>query len=161
MSDTPETSPPTARIRDQALRLLARREHSVCELRAKLARRGQDGGAVDAVLAELVAEGLLSDARFAEAYVRARVDRGYGPLRIRAELAERGVAEPLVQAALAAAEVDWAALAARVRQRRFGAAPPRDWPERARQMRFLQGRGYPQSLVRACVEADANTGEHP
>ena len=136
---------------DTALRLLARREHSVAELRTKLASRGHEAGAVEDVLNELARRGLLSDERFAEAFLRSRLERGQGPLKIRAQLRVRGVASGLIDASLAEAEIDWDRRAAAARSRRFGEAPPADRNEMARQARFLRGRGYSEAQVARAV----------
>jgi len=134
-----------------ALRLLVRREHSQRELRFKLERREYDAAVIEAVLAQLLDEGYLSDARFAEVFVRSRHERGVGPLRIRAELRERGVDDPLVEAAFRELGADWFAAACRQRDKRFGASPPQDFRERVRQMRFLQQRGFSGEQARAAV----------
>lgn len=120
--------------------LLARREHSVAELRRKLAARDLPAGDIEAVLTELVAEGLASDARFAEAFVAARLRRGQGPARIRRELELRGVGRELADTALG--QADWSGSAQAVREKKFGQALPADYRERARQARFLQYRGF-------------------
>jgi len=132
--------------REQAIRLLARREHSARELAHKLAARGCAPETIEQVLDALRTEGLQSDARFAEAHVHARVQRGYGPLRIRAELAERGIDEALAEQALAPWADEWTQRARAEWRKRFG-RPPADRREWARQARFLQGRGYPTGLV--------------
>jgi regulatory protein len=95
----------------------------------------------------LARERLQSDERFAEAYVRSRSERGFGPVRIRAELRERGVESGLIETALEAAEMDWDASAGQEREKRFGPQLPQAWPERARQARFLEGRGFPAAIV--------------
>lgn len=139
--------------------LLARREHSVRELARKLTARGHAEAVVVAALAALEAEGLLSDARFAESFVHSRRQRGAGPRRIRAELRERGVADGLIDTVLAAHAGAWQELARVVRAKRFGAGPPQGLRERARQVRFLQGRGFENGQVRAAIEdADADDG---
>jgi len=139
-------------IRERAVRLLARREHSRHELRAKLLRREQDEAAVDEVLAELADERLLSDQRFAEAYVRARYGQGHGPLKIRAELQQRGVDDSLAAPEVNAYADDWAALAVSVRRRRFGDGAPADLRERQRQYRYLAGRGFTSEQIRHAFE---------
>ena len=98
-----------------ALRLLARREHSALELRHKLASRNVDDAVIDSLVAELAARGLLSDLRFADAYARGRYERGFGPVRIRAELQERGVAGDLVGEILTGLDGDWVTSATRQR----------------------------------------------
>ena len=132
-----------------AVRLLARREHSAFELRHKLASRDFDRGIIDAVLDELIETGYLSDQRFADLYIRGRFERGMGPLRIRAELRERGIADALMEITLEEFATYWVESANRQRSRRFGEVPPADFAERARQMRFLQQRGFTGEQIRA------------
>lgn len=136
-----------------ALRLLARREHSESELRHKLASRNFADDVIDTLVAELAARGLLSDRRFADAYARSRYERGFGPVRIRAELQERGVAGDLVSEILTELRGDWVASAVRQRHKRFGAVLPGDARERARQTRFLQQRGFSSEQIRAAFRA--------
>ena len=94
---------------------------------------------------------MQSDARYAEQYVAQRAARGYGPARIRAELRERGVTDADIDEALDGAAEDWAAIARDTRRRRFGAAGPADFRERARQGRFLQYRGFTSEQIRAAL----------
>lgn len=143
--DSPETvckglSP--ADIRLAAMNLLARREHSLGELRRKLGRRFADSDAVEEQLLRLAGEGLQSDERFAESFVRQRVSRGQGPLRIERDLHQRSVTPAIICAALAEAQVDWRDLAAAVLKKRFGPDPAVDARELARRARFLQYRGF-------------------
>jgi regulatory protein len=135
-----------------ALRLLARREHSVQELYHKLKGRQCPAGVVDDVLATLVAEGALSDRRFAATYVQSRFERGFGPLRIQAELRERGVGDAQVDQAMADYEGEWAASAWRQRLKRFGDVAPADFNQRVKQMRFLQQRGFSSEQIRAALK---------
>lgn len=132
------------------LRLLARREHSRAELALKLAQRGIEQADIEQALDRLQAMDALNEARFAEQYVRMRLRQGYGPARIRADLATRGVDAATVEAELAGAENDdahWLARAEAARQRRFGADLPDDYDERARQTRFLERRGFPAAHI--------------
>ena len=123
--------------------LLARREHARAELVSKLSRRFADHlELIEAEVDKLRAEGLQSDARLAESFVRYRASRGQGPVKIRAELRQRGVDEGLVDAAMEACDVDWFELAESVCRKRFGDLPAADIKERARRSRFLQGRGF-------------------
>jgi regulatory protein len=132
-----------------ALRLLARREHSRLELRHKLLVRNFTETAVESVVARLVDSGLLSDQRFAEVYARSRFERGYGPLRIRAELDERGVGAGLAERALADLCCPWVESAQRQRSKRFGRRLPGDFRDRAKQMRFLRQRGFTSDQIQA------------
>lgn len=142
-----------------ALRLLARREHSLHELRAKLLHRGHAPAAVDVVIGRLAARQLISDARFAGSLVRHGSARGHGPVRIRAELRRQGIAEDLIQAEFAAADCDWTQLAIRVRARKFGTPKPANSAERAKQARFLQYRGFTADQTRAALGADADSDD--
>jgi regulatory protein len=135
-----------------AVRLLARREHSVLELRQKLVVRKFDGGIIDRVLAELIDLGYLSDKRFAELYVRGRFERGIGPLRIRAELRERGIPDGLMADPLEELSARWVESALQQREKRFGEMPPADFEVRAKQMRFLQRRGFSGEQIRAVFQ---------
>jgi regulatory protein len=141
------------RARSSAIALLARRDFASGELRQKLTRQGYVADAVTQTVEELVAEGLLNDARYAEHYVAYHADRGEGPLRIEAELKEFGVASDLIQSALDGGP-DWKARARDVRVRRFGADIPDTWPEKAKQGRFLQYRGFSSDQIRAALGPD-------
>ncbi|MCP5150492.1 MAG: regulatory protein RecX [Ectothiorhodospiraceae bacterium] len=136
-------------LRQRALGLLARREHSRRELERKLLRRGEDPDELREVLAALAGEGLLSESRYAEQRTRSLAERGYGSRRVAAELRERGLAGELVTRSLAGE--DWTERAREARRRRFGAEPPADRGEWLRQARFLAGRGFAESDVRRAL----------
>lgn len=121
---------------------MARRDHSVTELSRKLQRKDFTQSDIDAVLGALCQEGLLNDARFAESYIRYRRGRGYGPLRIRAELIERGIAQDLIAEPLNAADESWLEDARKAWQKRFKNRLPEDMKARAQQTRFLLYRGF-------------------
>jgi len=127
-------------LRARAMRFLARREHSRQELARKLERIAGDGDDVAVVLDELAAKGWLSDARFAEQSVRAKARR-YGPLKVAHDLRSKGVDDEAIAAAFSAAGLDGTANIESVWRTRFDAAPAGE-RERARQVRFLQGRGF-------------------
>ncbi|MEN8176952.1 MAG: regulatory protein RecX [Pseudomonadota bacterium] len=137
-----------------ALRLLTRREHSRLELARKLRDRAFSEQIVGAVLDDLEAQGLLSDRRFAEQYLEARVRRGFGPLRIRAELSKRGVDAALVSQVFESTDVDWLARVREAMTSRYGADAPLDLAEAARRARFLDYRGFPSELVKAVLRSE-------
>ncbi|MBS0364406.1 MAG: regulatory protein RecX [Proteobacteria bacterium] len=149
--DTEHRGPESAR--GAAIRLLARRDFSVAELRRSLLSRGVSAPAAEAAVDELLQEGALDDVRYAHSQVASRAGRGQGPMRIAAELRQAGLAQELIDAALAAGP-DWQALARRVRSGRFGPAAPADWGEKARQARFLQYRGFSSDHIRSATGAD-------
>ena len=121
---------------------LARREYSRHEVYEKLQVKGCSEAIAQAVADGLVAEGYLSDERFVESLVRVRRGRGFGPLRIRLELQEKGIAAPAIEAAIDARNRDWLTELKRVRRKKFGSSLPTTYAERARQARFLQSRGF-------------------
>ena len=132
---------------ERALSLLARREHSAKELTVKLTKITPQPDKVHSVITKLVALGLQSDARFAESYVRHRADRGFGALRIKLELKQRGIATKWIDSAICQANIDWAALAHKVRCRRFDNHAPSDDKARAKAQRFLYQRGFSHEQI--------------
>jgi regulatory protein len=141
MLDAPADITP-AKMRNYAMRLLTGRDYSRAELATKLNKRFDEHSAIDEVLQRLADEGLQSDVRFAEAFVRSRVLRGHGLTRIRQDVRQKGIAEELVSETLDAADVDWKAQARDVAQRKFGQRKAADQRETAKRMRFLQYRGF-------------------
>ena len=127
---------------------LARREHGEQELAAKLVAKGFEAAVVAEALAGLIEDNLLSDERFAEAFVHSRYQRGSGPHKIRAELRERGIDEGLIEASIARYSGEWSGLVVEVRERKYGIELPDDFRERSRQMRFLQQRGFTPEQIR-------------
>ena len=145
--------------------MLARREHSACELRTKLAKRFRsregDPDLIERVIRQLVSDGLLSDQRFAVSRVRQLSGRGYGPVRIRNELRRQHVDDLVSQSMQEAFEipVDWAEAAAVVYQKKYQGAPiVGDWGtrqrERLRRLRFLQYRGFDAGISQALIDSD-------
>ena len=149
MTNSREADPALAKVRQVALGLLARREHSILELHHKLSRRGFTPAQVESVLERLVEQNLLNETRYAEVYAQGRVDKGYGPLRIRRELRERGVPDAIVSAVLAELDEDWMPKLTQLHRKRFDAVRPRAMAEEARQMRFLRQRGFTLEQIQA------------
>jgi regulatory protein len=142
--------------RKKAMDYLARREHGRAELLEKVTRFGFDADVADDAVAQLVEDGLQSDVRFAEAFVRSRINQGKGPAKIRADLREKGVKDDVTEDGIREAEQDWYALAIEVRLKKFGAERPVDFKEKARQMRFLQSRGFEPDQIQAAVSASGD-----
>lgn len=136
-----------SQCRNCAMRLLARREHSRLELQQKLSAKGFNAPELEGLLSQLEAESSLSDARFTEAYIRSRRQRGFGPLRIRLELQRRGVADETVATYLQANSADWVELARAQYKKRFGERRVPSYEERARRARFLLGRGFSKEVI--------------
>lgn len=136
---------------DQALGLLARRDHSTLELQRKLGRAGHEAEAIEAALLRLRELGYQDDGRYAASLQRQQIARGRGPRAVRAKLAEAGVAAPVPEEDEATEPPDWQALARQALQRRFGEDPPVDlkrWQQRAR---FLLARGFTEAQARSAV----------
>jgi regulatory protein len=127
------------------MRFLARREHTRVELRRKLAARADEGEDVDGLLDELTQKGWLSDARFAEQAARAK-SRRFGPLKLAHYLKSRGVDEEAIAAGLRGAGADGVASLEAVWRTRFRTAPGNE-RDKLRQVRFLQGRGFPVDAI--------------
>jgi regulatory protein len=134
--------------------MLARREHSEREVSRKLASRGYDESVIGETIADLVADGLLSNDRFVESFVHSRFQRGQGPLKIRAELRDRGIGDAAIENCLEQYAGQWRELAGQVRERKFGTSLPGDFRERSRQMRFLQQRGFEAEQIRGLFRDD-------
>lgn len=141
-------------IRKKAMDFLARREYGQAELIRKLADKGYVRSLVEQGVQQLTEEGLQSDDRFAEAFVQSRINQGKGPVRIRLDLGQRGIPDAVIEMAIEAAAADWHGLARAVRERKFGSDVPKDFKEKARQMRFLQYRGFEQDQVQAACNSD-------
>ena len=147
----------TLSLKGRALRYLSAREHSRSELARKLARHSEEADEVERVLDELTAKGWLSAERFVESVVHRRAER-FGAARIRQELQQHGIDPIESAAALDGVDAESAAAldalrqseperAQAVWQRRFG-TPPTTPAERAKQMRFLAGRGFSTEVIR-------------
>lgn len=127
-----------------ALRYLAMREHSQLQLQQKLQRKFPDDAAlIHTVLEQLKQDHAQSESRFADSYARSRAMKGYGPIKIRYELQQRGINADIIDAAITQSDIDWAAMQEKVRQKKFGTAPlPKEFAAKAKQMHYLQQRGF-------------------
>ena len=146
MLDTPVS------IRRAAMNLLARREHGHVELARKLKLRGADAHMIEVELQRLTEDGLLSEERYLESYVRSRANEGRGPMRIREELTQRGLARADVDQALSQAQVDWDERMRELWQRRFDGQIV-DIKDKVKQSRFLAQRGYALDAIRSLLDA--------
>lgn len=144
---------PDLSLRARALQCLARREYSRAELRAKLLPYAQvdedsersEAIDLDALLDDLTVRGWLSDARATSQLVHAKRSR-FGTQRITHELRQRGISDELIDAALPGLKESELDSARQVWQRRFGVIP-QDAKEKAKQMRFLQSRGFSIEVI--------------
>jgi len=137
----------------RALGLLVRREHSRKELGRKLVAKGVAREDLDLALDKLRRQDFQNDARFAAALARSRSSSGYGPARIRAELAQHGMAREDIAAALEACECDWHAAAHELVARRYAGKNLADPDLRRKAVDFLLRRGFEQKSAFAAVNA--------
>ena len=142
-------------VAQRALGLLTRREHSRKELTRKLTSRGMDAAEVETAVEKLSRDGWQNDSRFAESLVRARSSGGYGPLRIRAELATHGLDRETIASALDTFHGDWAENASDLVRRRYGPVAALDLNPRRKAADFLLRRGFDAASIRAATRIDS------
>ncbi len=135
----------------RGVRLLAMREHSVKELTNKLFDKSENSDTIHAVIDELLKKKYLSDQRFAESYIRARGNRGFGPVRIKAELKSKGVSNALIQDHLDEGTAVWFDNAESQYQKKYGDGPISDYREWTKRARFLQSRGFTMDHIQVAV----------
>ena len=134
--------------RKKAMDFLARREYGRTELVGRLVAGGFAQDIAEDAVERLNADGLQDDERFASSFVSVRAGRGSGPLRIVNALKERGLDSSLAERVVAAADADWFELARNAREKKFGLDTVSDYADKARQMRFLQYRGFDMEQIR-------------
>ncbi len=138
-------------LKARALKYLSAREHSRLELARKLSRYAQEGDDVEALLDTLEAAKLLSQSRFSESLIHRRAAR-FGNNRILSELQTHGIDGDALDEIKVGLSQDEALRACEVWRKRFG-HPPADAAERAKQMRFLQQRGFSHMAIQAAMRA--------
>lgn len=131
------------------MRWLALREHSRAELARKLQAKGFEAEAIDAALSRLEDNGLQSDERFLELFVRGQFAKGHGIQRIRQELRLKGIKSEGLEECLA--EYDWNEALERVHDKKFGSGAPANAKDYAVRIRFLSQRGFEQDRIQALL----------
>lgn len=111
---------------------------------------------IERELVRLAEENLQSDERFVESYINGKKSKGHGPLRIRREFSQKGVAQHLVDQYLDERDEQWLELAGVVYRKKFGEERPRDYREKARCLRFMQQRGFPVWMLDEVIAAGAD-----
>jgi len=151
---TTKAPPSGARLRGLAFAMLGRREHSGQELAQKLHELGADPVEVAELMTEFQQQNYQSDQRMAEMIVRSNVRKGRGPARVKQTLRERHVDPELASEQLE--DTDWLALARDLRIKKFGVDLPNDQKEKARQMRFLQYRGFDGHVCSKAINSNGD-----
>ena len=134
-------------IRDHAIRLLSRREHSRFELKQKLLQKRFPEKEIEKTLDQLTQENLQSDDRFAHSYVRYRTQAGFGPLRLIAELHERGIVNHMIACLVDMHSDQWEKQLQVVAKKKFSDIPAKNLKEKNKQFRFLISRGFSADMI--------------
>lgn len=141
----------SSRIRLSAMNILAGREHSIAELKAKLIKKDFSAELLEIIIEELLDDGLLNEQRFTESFIRSRIQKGQGPLKIRHELRLRGIADELIDNCLDTSLQFWKTHIEHARSKRFGNSLPKDYKALGKQSRFLYQRGFDAEQIKACL----------
>ena len=147
---TSNNEPDFPEIYNKSLDLLSRREHSVFELIQKLKKRYGPNKLINDVIIRLQESNLLDDQRFAEAYIKVRARKGFGPRRIDAELQQRKVSEAIINQELSMIE-NWNELALLAFNKKFGNFQ-KDTKEILKAKSFLQNRGFSFEQIEFCIQ---------
>lgn len=156
-SDNTSRRSAMARLRDRAMRILAMRDHSELEFRRKLAapimtKMGPEAvdatpEEIDQVVAWCIEHSFLDDSRFVRQFIASRARKGYGPVRIRQELNQKGIARETSENAMRECEIDWVSSARDQAQRKYGEPLPTEFAAKVKVQRFLLYRGFMQEDI--------------
>ena len=127
-------------IRIKIMDFLSRREHSAKEIYQKMSSRVESKDMLSEEINKLISDGLISDERFAESYFQSRKDRGFGPLRIKNELNQKGVKEDIFYSIQS--DTDWSACAFFVLEKKINGKKPDDMKAILKLKNFLNYRGF-------------------
>lgn len=145
-----ELSRQRAKLWARATAALARREHSVHELRRKL-KTTDTLNQVDEVMHALLKDDLVSDERFAHMLCRSRYTKGVGPVRIEHELNQHQIECQWIEEAMQEYERSWIERLQTLKTRKYGDTPPADYKSWAKQARFFQQRGFTSTQIQRAI----------
>ncbi len=137
-----QRKPPTLSSKEAAMQLLSRRDHGEYELYQKLALKGYGEDDIQQAVNFCLDHNYLDDLRYAKSQIRQHVYKGHGERRIRQELNQKRVADSVIELALEEEPQDWSELAKQAAEKKFKGVKAQDQKEYAKQVRFLQYRGY-------------------
>lgn len=129
-------------LRRKAVDLLARREYSFFEIEKKLLPVAESEELAYSALEWLTENGLQSDARFCEMYIRSKAMSGYGPVRIKQELKQKGISSSLMETCFEEQEIDWSLELNRLTDKKLNGVDKSDLKAKQKCMGFLQRRGF-------------------
>jgi len=131
--------------------LLGMREHGVQELTDKLNAKSESTDVVLAVIDELLEHDYLSDERFTQSYIRSRTNRGFGPIKIKAELKSKGITNRLIGEFLDVGSAHWFDVARGLYSKKYSIAKAKDYKEWTKRARFIQSRGFNMEHIQAVM----------
>ena len=134
-------------INEVAVAALARREHSILEIRRKLKLKSFDDDEIDVCIEKLINNNLLSEERFTESYINMRKRRGYGPGRIALELQERGIDNGQFDAFLDRNNPEWLEVMRQQYCKKYGHQMADEYAEKVKRAKHLQSRGFPLDWI--------------
>ena len=137
----------------RGMRVLAMREHSIYELTNKLSEKALSQDVLNEVLDELIANNYVSDERFAESYIRSRANRGFGPIKIRAELNKKGISNQLISDHLDVSSAIWLDNARDQYQKKYTDRAIADYKVWTKRARFMQSRGFTAEQIQGSLPA--------
>lgn len=140
-----------------AIFMLSRRDYSTNELQRRIERRIRETEkdsptapeCLPQVIERLLGSQYLDDNRTIYSFFRSYLNKSYGPLRIRQELRLKGFPSEIIERVLEETDTDWYALCQDLKEKKFGTAKPKDFKERAKQIRYLQYRGFTSDYINA------------
>lgn len=140
-----------------AIFMLSRRDYSTSELQRRIERRIRETEkdsptapeCLPQVIERLLESQYLDDSRTIYSFFRSYLNKSYGPLRIRQELRLKGFPGEIIERVLEETDTDWYALCQDLKEKKFGTAKPKDFKERAKQIRYLQYRGFTSDYINA------------
>ncbi len=133
---------------------LAMREHSRLELLNKLKSKPfSEGVNLNELLNELEEKDYLNEERFVESYIRSRSRKGYGPVKIKSELTQKGLIESVIKSSLEKSKINWYELAYLQREKKFSSELPTDYKDKVKQMRYLFNRGFNTEQINSSFDA--------
>jgi regulatory protein len=134
-----------------ALRILARREHSILELIQKLQNKDFDQPKINEVIEFLEQKNYLNNSRFAENYARMRANKGYGRLRIQAELKQRGISNDIINSVTLHEQQN----IKKIYQKKFGTTPINSLKDKSKRISFLRYKGFEAEEIRKIIKCES------
>ncbi|MCL1077789.1 regulatory protein RecX [Parashewanella spongiae] len=125
-----------------AVWLLASRDYSHNQIKAKLLDKGYEEPEIDTTLERCVTSGYIDDARYATALIRSHINKGHGVMRIRQSLHQKGLQADIITLRIEESECDWFELAKCKAQKKFADKSIVDYKDKAKRIRFLMGQGF-------------------